>query len=43
MHKIVKEAQVESHYSFPTLEIEIKTEMTEKAAETPEESEVAQQ
>ncbi|CAG8440931.1 7956_t:CDS:10 [Rhizophagus irregularis] len=41
LHQIVKEAQAESYYSFPTLEIE--PEMTEKAAETPEESEVAQQ
>ncbi|PKY38594.1 hypothetical protein RhiirA4_392237 [Rhizophagus irregularis] len=41
VHQIVKEAQAESYYSFPTLEIE--PEMTEKAAETPEESEVAQQ
>jgi hypothetical protein len=40
VHKIVKETQVESYYSFPTLEIE--TEMTDKAEETPEESEVVQ-
>ncbi|RIA93193.1 protein SCAI [Glomus cerebriforme] len=40
VYQIVKEAQVESYYSFPTLEIE--PEMTEKAAATPEESEAVQ-
>jgi len=40
VYQIVKVAQVGSYYSFPTLEIE--AEMTEKAAATPEDSEVVQ-
>jgi len=41
VYQIVKEAQVGSYYSFPTLEIE--TEVTEKAASTPEEDEAIQE
>jgi hypothetical protein len=41
VYQIVKEAQVESYYSFPTLEIE--AEVTEKVASTSEDEEAIQQ